>query len=196
MASRLYRTTLPLYLAVQQALSRLGLARLGAPTWTALVALAVTGLLLLDPRPTQARVARILPAHAHDALNRLLRTLPCSTRALMALLIAFVPRLGQRGYLIVDEVIVAKARARRLPWAGWTYSYAQQRKLYGVHIVVLLWVSHAGAWRIPVGFRLWRPKRSCRAGAYRTKLQLVEPLVAAAVAAGRDHSKPRASSRR
>jgi hypothetical protein len=81
----------------------------------ALVTLAVTGLLLLDARPTQARVAPVLPARAHDALNRLLRTLPCSTRALMTLLMVFVQRLDQRGYLIVDNVIVEKAYARRLP---------------------------------------------------------------------------------
>jgi hypothetical protein len=102
----------------------------------------------------------------------------------MALLMAFVQRLGQNGYLIVDAVIVEKAPARRLPWAGWTYRDAQQRQLYGRHIVVLLWVSHEGAGRSPVGFRLWRPKRSCRPGAYRAKLQLVEPWVEAAVAAG------------
>ena len=183
MASRLYRTTLPLYCAVEAALRRLGLPALGTPTWAALVALAVTGLLLLDARPTQTRVARVLPARAHDALNRLLRTMPFSTRALMALLMAFVRRLDRPGYLIVDDVIVEKAYARRLPWAGWTYSYAKQRKLYGLHIVLLLWCSHDQQWRIPVGFRLWRPKRSCGPGAYRTKLQLVEPLVETAVAA-------------
>jgi hypothetical protein len=182
-ASRLYRTTLPLFRAVEQALRWLGVPALGTPTWAGLVALAVTGLLLLDARPTQTRVSAVLPARAHDAHNRLLRLMPFSTRALMALLMAVVRRLGCAGYVIVDDVIVEKACARRLPWAGWTYSHAKQRKLYGLHIIVLLWCSHDGQWRIPVGFRLWRPKRSCRPGAYRTKLQLVEPLVEAAVAA-------------
>jgi hypothetical protein len=50
-ASRLYRTTRPLYLQVTGVLDRLGVATLGSPTTAALIALYVTGLLLLDARP-------------------------------------------------------------------------------------------------------------------------------------------------
>lgn len=183
MASRLYRTTRQLYLAVDAALRRLRIATLGTPTLAALIALAVTGLILLDARPTQTRVARVLPGRQHDALNRLLRQMPWSTRALMALLIAFARRLGQDGHLALDDVIVEKAFAKRLPWAAWVYSFAKKRKLWGLHSVVLLWCSADGRWRIPIGFRLWRPKRSCRATRYQTKLQLAEELVVAAVLA-------------
>jgi hypothetical protein len=59
MASRLYRTTRQLYLAVEAALVRLHLNTMGTPTLAALIALAVTGLILLDARPTQTRVARV-----------------------------------------------------------------------------------------------------------------------------------------
>jgi hypothetical protein len=38
-------------------------------------------------------------------------------------------------------VVVEKAFAKRLPWAGWTYSFAKKRKVYGMHIVVVLWCS-------------------------------------------------------
>lgn len=78
MASRLYRTTRPLFLAAAAALTRLRITTLGTPTLAALIALAVTGLILLDARPTQTRVARILPGRQHDALNRLLA--PCPGR--------------------------------------------------------------------------------------------------------------------
>lgn len=183
MASRLYRTTRQLYLAVVHTLVRLQLASLGTPTLAALIALAVTGLILLDARPTQTRVARVLPGRHHDALNRLLRTMPWSTRALMALLCAFAKRLGRDGYLALDDVIVEKAFAKRLAWASWVYSFAKKRKLWGMHIVVLVWCSCDGRWRIPVGFRLWRPKRSCRPKRYRTKLELAEQLVQAVVLA-------------
>jgi DDE superfamily endonuclease len=183
MASRLYRTTRQLYLHVEGCLRHLGLLALGTPTLGGLLALYVTGLLLLDARPTQTRVTRFLPSRCHDALNRLLRTMPLSTRALMQLLIAFAHRLNQAGYLCLDDVIVEQAYAKRLPWAGWTYSFAKQRKLYGLHIVVLLWCSRDGGWRIPVGFRLWRPKRSCAPHRYRTKLALAAELVTAVVAA-------------
>src|SRR5947209_18014286 len=119
MASRLYRTTVPLYLAVERVLLQLGAAQLGSPTLCGLIALTVSGLILLDARQTQTRVSALLPARAHDALNRLLRVLPFSTRALMGCLIHFATSLGQEGYLTLDEVIVEKAFAKRLPWAGW-----------------------------------------------------------------------------
>jgi hypothetical protein len=165
-------------------LIRLGLAQLGSPTLLALLTLAVTGLVLLDARPTQTRVARFLPARSHDALNRLLRTMPCSTRLLMRLLMSCATSLGQEGYLVLDDVIVEKAYAKKLPWAAWTYSFAAKRKVYGLHIVLLLWCSDDGRWRIPVGFRLHRPARSCAKHAYRTKLQLADELVQAVLLAG------------
>src|SRR5438045_2701910 len=91
-ASRLYSTTRRLYTEVVRLLGQLGLAGIASPTTAALVALYVTGLVLLDARPTQTRVARFLPGRCHDALNRLLRVVPCSTRALMGLLVAWVKR--------------------------------------------------------------------------------------------------------
>jgi len=133
---------------------------LGTPTLAVLIAWTVTGLILLDARPTQTRVARRLPGRCHDAMGRLLRTMPWSTRALMALLIVFAKRLGRAGYLVLDEVIVEKAFAKRLPWAASIYSFAKKRKVWGFQIIVLLWCSGDGRWRIPLGFRLWRPKRS------------------------------------
>ncbi len=184
MASRLYRTTRPLYLAVERALLRLQLATVGTPVLAALMALAVTGLVLLDARHTQTRVARVLPARCHDALNRLLRQMPWSTRALMALLVAFAKRLNRPGYLILDDVIVEKARAKRLPWAARIYSFAKKRTVWGFQIVVLLWCSCDGHWRIPLGFRLWRPQRSCRKTRYHTKLELAESLVVPVVGSG------------
>src|SRR5512144_2235681 len=181
MASRLDGTTRRLYAAVEAVLRALGVSALGTPTWAVLLAWVVTGLILLDARPTQTRVARFLPGRCHDALNRWYRLLPLSSRALMGLLMAYVNRLGQDGYLVLDDVIIEKAFARRLAWAGWTYSVAKKRKVSGLHVVVVLWC--AGPWRLPVGFRLWRPKRSCAPQRYRTKLELALDLVRAVVAA-------------
>jgi hypothetical protein len=165
-------------------LDRVGVWTLGSPTLAVLIAWTVTGLILLDARPTQTRVARRLPGRDHDALNRLLRTMPWSSRALSKLLIAFAKRLGRDGYLVLDEVIVEKAFAKRLPWAASIYSFAKKRKVWGFQIVVLLWCSCDRRWRIPVGFRLWRPKRSCRSERYRTKLQLAIEVVTLVVQYG------------
>jgi septum formation topological specificity factor MinE len=79
-------------------------------------------------------------------------------------------------------VVVEKAFAKRLAWAGWTSSFAKKRKVYGMHVVVLLWCSADGGFRIPVAFRLWRPKRSCAPGAYQTKLQLAAGMLTELVA--------------
>ncbi len=179
MASRLYRTTRRLSRCVCQALDRIGICGLGTPTLAVLIAWTVTGLRLRDARPTQTRVARLLPGRGHAALGRLLRAMPWSTRTLSALLTRFAKRLGRHGYLVLDEVIVEKAYAKRLPWAPSIYSFAKKRQVWGFQIVVLVWCSLDGRWRIPVGFRLWRPKRSCRAERYRTKLELALDLVTA-----------------
>jgi DDE superfamily endonuclease len=176
-ASRLYRTTRPLYLQVTGVLDRLGVAAVGSPTTAILIALYVTGLVLLDARPTQTRVARVLPGRCHDALNRLLRATPWSTRALLGLLIGWVTRSGMAGYLCLDEGVVEKAFAKRLPWAGWTYSFATKRKVYGMHVVVVWWCSTDGDWRIPVAFGLWRPKQTCATHRYQTKLQLAAGML-------------------
>ena len=191
MALRLYRTTQWLYGQVTATLQVLHVpAAVGHnPTLFGLVALYVTGLVLLDARPSQTRISQVLPARQHDALNRLLRTVPLSTRALLAgplHLVAGLSRtLGTRGYLVVDDVVIEKPFAKRLPWAAWTYSFAQKRKVYGCHIVLLSWTSEpTGRWRIPVAFRLWRPKRSCAPGRYQKKTELVVTMLCELVAAG------------
>jgi DDE superfamily endonuclease len=188
-ASRLYATTRALYVQVARLLGQLGVGAIGGPTTAALVALYVSGLILLDARPTQVRVARALPGRCHDALNRLLRVTPLSTRALMAGLLRLARhlsrRLGTPGYLCVDDVVIEKPFAKLLPWAAWTYSFAKKRKVYGCHVVLLSWTSDpAGSWRIPVAFRLWRPKRSCAPARYQKKTELVATMLRAVVAAG------------
>jgi len=183
MASRLYGITRALYRQVLRLLSQLEVRRWGSSTAVALLALYVTGLILLDVRQTQTRVTRFLPGRCHDALNRLLRLMPCSTRQLMALLVQWVKRQFL-GYLCLDDVIVEKAFAKKLSWAGWNYSYAKKRQVYGLHIVVLLWCSLDGHWRIPIAFRLWRPKGACSKHDYRTKLQLAEDMLKDVVTLG------------
>jgi hypothetical protein len=191
MACRLYRTTRRLYRQVTTALQALQVpaAVEANPTVFGLVALYVTGLVLLDARPSQTRISQVLPAREHDALNRLLRTVPLSTRALLTGTVGLVAglsrALGPRGYLVVDDVVIEKPFAQRLPWAAWTYSFAKKRKVYGCHIVLLSWTSDpTGRWRIPVAFRLWRPKRTCRPGRYQKKTELVVAMLREVVAAG------------
>jgi len=146
-----------------------------------LMALYVAGLILLEKGQTAVRIATILPGRAHDALNRLLRVLPWSPQRLVLGLIRWVQRRGERGYVVLDDVVVEKPFAKLLAWAGWTYSYSQKRPVFGFHIVVCFWCTPQV--RIPIGFRLWRPKREGMA-AYKTKLELGQALIANVLRAG------------
>lgn len=174
MASRLYPTTRRLFRQVVRALKRFGLGACVSPLVFALMAVYITGLLLLDRQQNGTRIADWLPARAHDALNRLLRRHLLSTRKLMTALMNWAKQLGS-GYLSLDDVVVDKPFASRCPWVGWTYSTTQRRKVRGFHVVVLLWCCDC--WRIPVAFRIWRPRTSCRPKAYRKKSQLAWAMI-------------------
>jgi len=104
----------------------------------------------------------------------LLRVHALSTRVLMGAVIEWAKRLGE-GYLVIDDVVVSKPFSKQSRWIGWTYSTSEKRYVLGFQVVVLLWC--VGIWRIPVAFRLWRPKKSCRPGRYRTKLQLAWEMI-------------------
>jgi len=175
MASRLYPTTRRLFKQVVRTLRILGLGAVFSPLILGLIAIYVTGLLLLDSRQNGTRIADWLPARAHDALNRLLRPHPFSTRTVMRAVIEWAKSLGS-GYLVVDDVVVGKPFSQQSRWVGWTYSTGEKRKVRGFHIVVLLWCT--GPWRIPVAFRLWRPKAHVKSRKhYHTKGRLAWNMI-------------------
>jgi hypothetical protein len=129
MASRLYPTTRRLFGQVSRGLETLGLGAVVSPLVLSVMALYITGLVLLDRRRNGTRIADWLPARAHDAINRLLRIHPISTRALMKAIRHWAKQLGS-GYLAIDDVVVAKPFCWLNPWIGWTYCtnyYREQR---------------------------------------------------------------------
>jgi len=181
MVSRLYPSTRHLWEQIKGILMDLEVDRGRPRRVVELMALYVAGLILLEKGQTAVRIATILPGRAHDALNRLLRVLPWSPQRLVLGLIRWVQRRGERGYVVLDDVVVEKPFAKLLAWAGWTYSYSQKRPVFGFHIVVCFWCTPQV--RIPIGFRLWRPKREGMA-AYKTKLELGQALIANVLRAG------------
>jgi hypothetical protein len=66
-----------------QGLETPGVGAAVSPLVLSLMALYITGWLLSDRRQNGTRIADWLPARAHDAINRLVRTHPIATRALM-----------------------------------------------------------------------------------------------------------------
>jgi hypothetical protein len=79
-----------------------------------------------DQRLAPGADARILPGHCHDALKRLLPRHPrlaAARHALVDLRAAWPAgrlgrALGDARLLCLDDVVVEKAFAKRLPWAG------------------------------------------------------------------------------
>jgi hypothetical protein len=118
MASRLHGTTAQLFVRVSATLSQLGLSAMLSPTVFALLALYVTGLILLDRRQTPWRMQEWLPARCHDALNRLLRVMPVATRAIMRRLALWAKQRVIVGHLTLDGVIVDKPFSRLSRWMG------------------------------------------------------------------------------
>ena len=96
LVSRLYPTTRSVYRQVVNVLWALGVATLGSPTLFDFI--NVTGLILLEERRNCSRITRFLPGRCHDALNRLLRVIPLSTRMLMTLLITLAHIYGISRY--------------------------------------------------------------------------------------------------
>jgi hypothetical protein len=157
MVSRLYPSTRSLWEQINGIMRELEIDR-GRPRRVfELMTLYVAGLILLEKGQTAVRIATVLPGRAHDALNRLLRVLRWSPQRLVLGLIRWVQRRGERGYVVLDDVVVEKPFAKLLAWAGWTYSSSQKRPVFGFHIIVCFWCTPQV--RIPIGFRLWRPKR-------------------------------------
>ena len=181
MVSRLYANTRSLWEQVETAVAALEVGRGRSHRLVEVMALYVTGLILLEKSQTAVRIATVLPGRAHDTLNRLLRVLPWSPQQLILGLIRWVQCHGRVGYLCLDDVVVEKPFAKVLKWAGWTYSHSQKRHVYGFHIVRCFWCT--GHWRIPVGFRLWRPKRK-DLPASGTKLELAQALITKVLRAG------------
>jgi hypothetical protein len=179
MVSQLHATTRPLF---QQLVFLLLALPLGLPFGRLQrVALYIAGLILLDRDQTACRIARYLPGRRHDALNYLLRRGSFSAQMLMRGLALWAKSLGP-GFFSLDDVVVEKPWSRLLPWVGWAYSTTRKGKVRGMVIVVLFWSN--GVLRIPVAFRLWRPKERCLPGEYRTKLQLAQEVVQEALTWG------------
>jgi hypothetical protein len=160
---------------VSVVLGILGVKSLFTPTQFGLVCIYIAGLILLDRKQSNTRIALYLPARCHDAINRLLRVIPFSTRALLRLGAAWIRAQGVVGYLSLDDVIVAKPFSQVLCWATTLWCPSENRYVHGMQIVVITW-----CWlrfKVPLGIRLWYPKDKIDAAHYRTKLQLAQEMM-------------------
>ncbi len=84
-------------------LEALGFGAVVCPLTFGLMAVYVTGLLLLDRRQNGTHLAGRLPARSHDAINRLLRTHTVSTLVLMETIIEWIKCLAIKGIQVAVE---------------------------------------------------------------------------------------------
>jgi hypothetical protein len=136
------------------------------------IAVYLTGLIVLDSKQTQSRIARVIGHVSHDALNRLAQDVTPLYDQLVIGLLLILEALSP-GYLILDDVLIPKPFAKYLCGAYPSYDHARKRHVTGQRLVVLIWSN--GLFCIPVAFVCWHHRQFVTH--YRTKNALARILV-------------------
>src|SRR5918992_344426 len=116
-----------------------------------LVWLYLTALLYYRTSATCVAFAEALQTVSHDRLTRLLQA-DWSGQTLLELAFRTL-FVVERGYLIIDDTVIPKPFATAIEGLAWVYSSQEQRAVYGLSLVLLIWTD--GTVRIPLGRRLW-----------------------------------------
>jgi putative transposase len=112
----------------------------------------LTALLYYRTSTSCVALAEALKTVSHDRLTRLLQAEWSGQRLLeLAVRTLFV---RERGYLLLDDTVIAKPFATVMESLAWVYSSQERRPVYGFSLVLLVWTN--GTCRIPLGVRLWR----------------------------------------
>ena len=117
-----------------------------------LVWLYLTALLYYRTSANCTALAEVLETVSHDRLTRMLQG-HWSGHTLLesACRMLFV---WERGYLIIDDTVIAKPFATAMEGLTWVFSSQERKPVYGFSLVLLVWTD--GVRRIPLGMRLWR----------------------------------------
>ena len=111
----------------------------------------LTALLYYHTSASCVALAEALQSVSHDRLTRLLQADWSGQRLLeLTCRTLFVWR---RGYLIIDDTVMAKPFATAIESLAWVYSSRDHRPVYGLSLVLLVWTN--GTVRLPLGLRLW-----------------------------------------
>jgi putative transposase len=115
--------------------------------------LYLTALLYDHTSASCVALAEALETVSHDRLTRLLQAAWSGpTRLEIACRTLFV---WERGYLMLDDTVIAKPFARAIEGLAWVFSSRARKPVYGLSRGLLVWTN--GTLRIPLGMRLWRP---------------------------------------
>jgi hypothetical protein len=111
----------------------------------------LTALLYYRTSASCVALAEALQSVSHDRLTRLLQADWSGQRLLeLTCRTLFVWR---RGYLIIDDTVIAKPFATAIEGLAWVYSSQVHHSVYGLSLVLLVWTN--GTVRLPLGMRLW-----------------------------------------
>jgi putative transposase len=117
-----------------------------------LVWLYLTALLYYRTSASCVALAESLETVSHDRLTRMLQADWSGQRLLeSAVRTLFV---WERGYLILDDTVIAKPFATAMDGLAWVFSSQERRPVLGFSLVLLVWTN--GVVRIPLGMRLWQ----------------------------------------
>jgi putative transposase len=114
--------------------------------------LYLTALLSYRTSVSCVALAEALETGSHDRLTRLLQA-DWSGQTLLELAIRTL-FVWERGYLIIDDTVLATPFATAIEGLAWVFSSQAGKPVYGLALVLLVWTN--GTRRIPLGLRLWR----------------------------------------
>jgi hypothetical protein len=137
------------------------------------VTVYVSGLVALEKKQTQSRIAKTIGYVTHDALNRLADKLPMLCAQMAVGMNSLITGIYETGYIILDDTVVPKPFSRLVAGTYVDYDHTQKRHVRCHRIVVVIWTN--GAIYIPVAFAFWHHRDFVRK--YRTKNQIARVLV-------------------
>jgi len=137
------------------------------------VAVYISGLVALEKKQTQSRIAETIGYVTHDALNRLADKLPMLCTQMAAGMTSLITGIYETGYTILDDTVVPKPFSRLVAGTYVDYDHTQKRHVRCHRIVVVIWTN--GVIYIPVAFAFWHHRDFVRK--YRTKNQIARILV-------------------
>ena len=137
------------------------------------VAVYISGLVALERKQTQSRIARVIGHISHDALNRLADMLPMLLVQMASGIVFLITGIHDTGYIILDDTLVPKPFSRLVAGTYVDYDHTHKRHVRCHRIVVVIWTN--GIIYIPIAFVFWHHRDFVRR--YRTKNQLARILI-------------------
>lgn len=137
----------------------------------------IVGLILTERDFTLTGMAGTLKLCLHDSFWRILRFIEISPLNLSKFFIGYIQKCQKTpGWICIDDTTIAKRFSKIISYASYAYSGNCGKVIMGIHIVVFIWTD--GKRRIPLGFKIWRCKKSFQdVKDYKTKSTLALELL-------------------